>query len=347
MEGNLDEVKKLVGTYIADHGKDNLPTYINSLDAGGNAAIHGAVFSGHLDILTFLVESCEASLTTKNGLGCSPLWIAAGYDQINCLEYLIEKLHESNELNSALLKDGANTTGDTPFLAAVSKGNLKACTALLQAANKLGENTDEALQQLFKARILRTANKSGDTPLKVAVATSQNKEMITFLLRVDNEVGELTNQRTTLDEDAAIQKPSLNRANNAGLYPLIIACERNLPTIADHLLKHDADITVLDSKGRNPLAIAAFCGCNDTVELLLSQSSQATYGTYAYLDQKDNEGSTPLWLAARTGNLSIVELLMDAGADATIADKEGLTPQEVAVKYKKEKVMEYFSKDAK
>ena len=61
----------------------------------------------------------------------------------------------------------------------------------------------------------------------------------------------------------------------------------------------------------------------------------------------DLTGCTPLWLAARTGNLSMVELLMDAGADATIKNDENLTPQDVAVKFKKEKVAEYYSQLAK
>ena len=137
MEGNLDEVKRLVGIYIADDNTNNngskstLASYINTTDASGNAAVHGAAFAGHLDILKFLVESCccdddgdsdGVDLQLKNGLGCSPLWIAAGYDRIECLEYLIDKLHGMNQLDVALLD--ANSTGDTPFVAAVSRGIL-------------------------------------------------------------------------------------------------------------------------------------------------------------------------------------------------------------------------------
>ena len=50
-----------------------------------------------------------------------------------------------------------------------------------------------------------------------------------------------------------------------------------------------------------------------------------------------------MWLAARTGNFPIVNLLMDAGADASVKENKGLLPKDVAVKFKKEKVMEYFS----
>ena len=148
MEGNLDEVKRLVGEFIAEGHDRNykggsgsglrLAAFVNSLDAsstgGNNAAVHGAVFSGHLDVLSFLVECCEccdggggergasaaaAGLLLRNGLGCSPIWLAAGYDRIPCLEYLMRKLGDYDRLESSLLHD-ANDAGDSPFLAAAS-----------------------------------------------------------------------------------------------------------------------------------------------------------------------------------------------------------------------------------
>jgi ankyrin repeat protein len=39
----------------------------------------------------------------------------------------------------------------------------------------------------------------------------------------------------------------------------------------------------------------------------------------------------------------MARLLIDAGADATMGDRDSLTPLDVAVKFKKEKVVEYLS----
>ena len=39
----------------------------------------------------------------------------------------------------------------------------------------------------------------------------------------------------------------------------------------------------------------------------------------------------------------MTQLLVNAGADVTISDNDMVTPLDVAVKYKKEKVMEYLS----
>ena len=369
MEGNLDEVKRLVGIYIADNNTNNngskstLSSYINTTDASGNAAVHGAVFAGNLDILKFLVESCccddnyggddGVDLQLKNGLGCSPLWIAAGYDRIECLEYLIDKLHNMNQLDVALLD--ANSTGDTPFVAAVSRGNINACKCLLSCVEdkKMYKPDDDELAYWdMKCKLLRTSNNSGDTALKVAVATGQGKELVTWLLEEDDlcvaakQHSTTSSSASSSDKDDDVDNPmltkSVNRKNEAGLSPLIVACERNLPAIAELLLKHGADLTIKDAKGRNPLSVASFCGCDDVVEFLLNKTDASTL----LIDMKDSNGCTPLWLACRTGNLSMVKVLIDSGADIKVANNEGLTPQDVASKFKKDKVVEYFMQTA-
>ena len=140
-------------------------------------------------------------------------------------------------------------------------------------------------------------------------------------------------------EEDTMHTKCVNRKNESGLSPLIVACERNLPLIAELLLKHGADLCIQDSKGRNPLAVASFCGCNDVVESLINKTEALSL----LLDTVDLTGCTPLWLAARTGNLSMVKLLMINGANATIKNNEDLTPQDVAIKFKKEKVVDHFS----
>jgi len=354
MDGNLDEVKRLVGIYIADNDKSNLSMYINATDPSGNNAIIGAVFSGRLDILSFLVESCDAvNLTIKNGLGCSPLWIAAGYDRIECLEYLIDKAHESQEFELIFLD--TNSTGDTPFLAAASKGNMNACKCLLESADKYSsqsQSQDGDTELLaccwdMKKKILRTANNGGDTALMVAIASGQGGELVALLLETDylcdewyslNQVSAGSEETASNEEEVAMHSKFVNRKNNMGLSPLIVACERNLPSIAELLLKHGADLTIKDSMGRNSLAVASFCGCNDVVEFLLTKTEAPSL----LLNGTDYNDCTPLWLAARTGNVSMIKLLVDAGADATIKNNEDLSPYDVAVTFKKEKAAEYF-----
>jgi ankyrin repeat protein len=331
MEGNIDQVKTLLGEIIADSdNRSSLASCVNKTDPSGNAAIHGAVFGGHLEVLEFLY-SCGADLLLKNSLGCSPLWIAAGYDKINCLEFLAEQLHAAGKWEEALMD--TNTSGDTPFLAASSKGNIAACKSLLSLVEKysIKDNASDESSWESKRKMIRTANNGGDTPLKVVVGAG-HVDLVSFLLQVDDEISEKI-------ENNESQSRCINTKNNAGLTPLIVACERNNVEIVKVLVEHGAaDVTACDVKARNILAVASFCGCKDVVEYLLSNPTTA-----ALINEVDENGCTPLWLAARTGDLAMVKLLIDAGADTTINNNEGLSPEEVAVKFKKEKVEQYFA----
>ena len=324
MAGDIDQVKSLLGQLIADSdNQSSLASCVNKTDPSGNAAIHGAVFGGHLEVLEFLC-SCGADLLLKNSLGCSPLWIAAGYDKIDCLEYLSEQLSAAGKWEEALMS--TNTSGDTPFLAASSKGNIAACKSLLSLVEKYSNETSWEV----KKQMVRAANNSGDTPLKVAVGAG-HIELVSFLLQVDDEICQKI-------ENNDLQSRCINAKNNAGLTPLIVACERNNVDIVKILMEeHGAGLTC-DAKSRSPLAVASFCGCKDVVEYLLSNQTSA-----ALINDVDENGCTPLWLAARTGDLTMVKMLIDAGANATIKNNEGLSPEEVAVKFKKEKVEQYFA----
>lgn len=298
---------------------------------------------GHSLIRTvsFLVESCRAELRTRNGLGCTPLWIAAGYNRIQCLEYLISQVSrrlkdKDGDLFAQCILD-PNDSGDSPFLAAASRGNIDVCKYLLGSIDNFFEG-DHELKHNAKRKLLRTPNKAGDTPLKVAVAAGHDIELLTFLLETDISFRDS-------DESLSDDGLCINRKNNLGLSPLIVASERNLSSVVELLMKFGADTRVRDKNGRNVLAIASFCGCDDVVRFLISRIKQSSSESVALLlNDRDDLGCTPLWLAARTGNLSMVELLMNAGADDTIADEDGLTPMEVASRFKKEKVEEYFKR---
>ena len=174
---------------------------------------------------------------------------------------------------------------------------------------------------------------------------------MTLLLENDDDLcDEWYSKQASADSDEAVANKEedvmhskcINLKNNIGLSPLIVACERNLPSIAEILLKHGADLSIKDSKGRNLLAVASFCGCgcNDVVEFLLNKTETPSL----LLNETDLNECTPLWLAARAGNVSMVKLLIDAGADATIKNNEELSPQkDVAVKFKKEKAWNILS----
>ncbi len=71
MAGSLDKVKRLVSIHIANtnNKSSDSSAYVGAANLSGNAAIHGTIFLGHINVLSFLLKKCRADLTMKNGLG--------------------------------------------------------------------------------------------------------------------------------------------------------------------------------------------------------------------------------------------------------------------------------------
>eukprot|EP01134_Creolimax_fragrantissima_P003853 CFRG3853T1 len=275
--------------------------FVNTQDPAGNAAIHGAVFGGHLEIVEYLHSQGNCSLTLANGIGCSPLWLAAGYGHVDILNYILGKLEENGELDAQIAM--TNNTGDTPMLAAASKGNSDAVEILLNATHD-------------KHNALSAQNQGGDTPLAVAVAGGHS-DVVKCLLD---------------------QGSNINSLNKKNLTPLLVASERGHHKIVNTLVNHGADCNVVDSNGATALAVACFCGNVEVAEVLLK-----LLPSRLLLNTPDELGCTPLWLAAKQGNLTLVKILSEAGADRTLKGDEGLTSAEIAAKAQKKEVADYLN----
>ena len=318
MNGDLKRIQELIGTYVGQHGnneEDDYRNFVNATDVDGNAAVHAATFAGHLNVLKFLVETCHASSTPKNKLGCSPLWLAAGYGHEELLKYilLLERKNSNTEISY-----WNNSTGDSPLLAAASRGHATICEILLTHFTN-NTNNNQADEH---SNLLYVCNAKGDSPLSVSIATGHEK-VVDVLLKWEEDDKSTTN--------------NVNRVNKLGLTPLIIACERNHATIAVKLIQHGA-LPLSDKNGESPLAVASFCGCEDVVLELL----KLDFGKNLLNTANTKTGNTPLWLAARTGNEKMVRIFMSHGADDTIPNKENVTPYQAALQFKKQKVIDFF-----
>jgi len=125
------------------------------------------------------------------------------------------------------------------------------------------------------------------------------------------------------------------------------------------LLSLGADVNILDVNGCTPLYVASESGCRDHVELLLKHRadvdllngrfSNTALGVAAQLgeieiarvllhhgasvDSQDKKGWTPLKTASRYGHLDIVQLLIQSGAGFDTPDNEGWVPLFAASRY--------------
>ncbi|XP_067627206.1 ankyrin repeat, SAM and basic leucine zipper domain-containing protein 1 [Eurosta solidaginis] len=109
--------------------------------------------------------------------------------------------------------------------------------------------------------------------------------------------------------------------------PLMLACESTAkePHVIDQivqvLLKHGAVINASDKYGTTPFMHACKNGYTSVVRRMLQDVS---------FDAVDNQGCTPIFHAIENNRLDIVKLLVEAGVNATIANRKGYTPVQVA-----------------
>jgi len=364
MEGKTDEIKSIIARRYPpppssdpdsenDHKNSETRTeirsFVNRSDGQGNTPLIGAAFGGHLETVRYLIDELGADVSLANEMGCTPLWIAAGYGHVDVLRRLIDAVQSGAERGSEALLHAlqkANDTGDTPLLAAASKGHVETSRLLLESTSD-----DDGSYRLLCER-----NRAGDTPLSVCIGFHHDGPLLDLLL--DWEEKRLRNGGGP--PPGSVDRP-LDGRNSKGLTPLLVACERNMPSAVEELVvRRGASVLIGDEKGKSPLAVAAFCGCEDVVVKILSLISPNNSGNEEtkeevsggnghvgigreMLDRPDGGGCTPLWLAARTGNVKMVQILVEAGADVTRKnDADGLTPEEAAIKFKKAQVIEYF-----
>ncbi|XP_018791903.1 PREDICTED: uncharacterized protein LOC108970785 isoform X1 [Bactrocera latifrons] len=109
--------------------------------------------------------------------------------------------------------------------------------------------------------------------------------------------------------------------------PLMLACQctskdsHTIDQIVQLLLKHKAVINVSDKYGTTPFMHACKNGYITIVRRMLKDVS---------LDAVDNQGCTPIFHAIENNRTDVVKLLMEVGVNATIANRKGYTPVQVA-----------------
>ena len=89
------------------------------------------------------------------------------------------------------------------------------------------------------------------------------------------------------------------------------------PEMLRSLAEQEADLNVLDHRGRRPLHLAAMYGDRDLVRLLLDHGAD--------MEGRDGLGRTPLMWAVGRGNLKTLRSLLERGAAVNARDAKGRT----------------------
>ena len=175
------------------------------------------------------------------------------------------------------------------MLAAVAKGHTACVERLVRAG----------------ARHL-TVNNSGDSPLSLAAAMG-NLEVVDLLLPLPGAVA------------------LLKKKNAKGVHAVAVATTGGHLEMLRRMIAAGADLGATDGNECTPLALAAWCGHAEMVQLLLETGK-------VDVECEDSTGATPLWLAAAAGREEAARLLLTAGArpDARPELGTGPTPLEAA-----------------
>ncbi|MFP7658355.1 ankyrin repeat domain-containing protein [Chryseobacterium proteolyticum] len=114
----------------------------------------------------------------------------------------------------------------------------------------------------------------------------------------------------------------INKTNESGFSPLILACYRGNLEVADFLMGKVKNINYNSSMGTALMAVI-YKGDLKLTQKLLDHKSD--------INTADAIGTTPLIFATKLGNVEMVKLLIKNKADKNLRDKQGNTAFEYAV----------------
>lgn len=161
---------------------------------------------------------------------------------------------------------------------------------------------------------------------------------------------------------------AMNRQNNIGWTPLLIACHRGHMALVNTLLTNHARVDVFDTEGRSALHLAAERGYLQVCDALLTNkafiNSKSRNGRTAlhlaamngfthlvkFLIRDHNavidiltlKKQTPLHLAAASGQIEVCRLLLELGANIDATDESGQKPIHAAAQNNFSEVVQLF-----
>jgi len=265
--------------YLIDHGAD-----VNEINRQGDTPLIYAIRKGKIEVIKALIKH-GADINRKTNFGSTPLITALFEKNDTIVKYLLNHGVDINERSN---------DNSTPLHYAID--------LLIRNENESMAVVDFLLE---KGANLKIKNKSGDTPLLLAIKTG-NIELIERLLREGAILDpELPPQR---DFVKIIDHREIDLVKKFNLYgvdtnlALIYAIEKGDLTIIKLLVEH-CGVKINEQEHWNrplPLRIAIKSGRVDVVKCLLEEGAKVNWH---------------LLYAIKRGNKDIIKCLVDAGAN--------------------------------
>ncbi|SHE51217.1 ankyrin repeat domain-containing protein [Chryseobacterium sp. OV279] len=151
--------------------------------------------------------------------------------------------------------------------------------------------------------------------LSLSVASAQEKAKSIFDIA---RTGTLAEVKDLMKQDPDI----INKTNENGFSPLILACYRGNTEVAKFLMDNVKDVNYKSQEG-TALAGLSVKYNKELTTYLLSKNADPNIA--------DSTGATPLFWAVKFGNKELIELLLKHKADKSKKDSMGMTPFEYAL----------------
>ncbi|WWR16708.1 ankyrin repeat domain-containing protein [Lachnospiraceae bacterium JLR.KK008] len=284
--------KSVVQTFLKRGGVD-----VNKQDESGNTPLIYVCMKNARDLVKLLLDN-GADVNLGNHQERMPLHYAAETGNSEIITLLTDAGADVN---------CTDTNGVTPLMVMARSGKT-------DAALKFIQNPD-----------IDVKLKDNDNHMAIDYASSSGlRELVKALTQTEEHTdafGNTTLHHACWEEQAEVvkvllekDKESVNKVNDEGETPLILAVRRSNLVITELLLGAGAKPECADLNGVLPLHIAA-----DSGDLFVAK---ALIAAGADINTKTTGGETPLILAARSGRNDFTAMLMEAGADVNAVDNE-------------------------
>lgn len=285
--------KSVVQTFLKRGGVD-----VNKRDESGNTPLIYACMKNARDLVKMLLDN-GADVNLGNQQDCLPLHFAAEAGSPEIIELLTGAGADVNCMDR---------NGRTPLMVMARHGRTDAALKFIQ-----NPDVDRKIKDNDNHMAIDYATYSGLRELVKALSQTEENHTdaygnTTLHHACWNEQGQVV--KVLLEKD----KDSVNKLNDDGESPLILAVKRSNLVITDLLLSAGAQPECADLNGVMPLHIAAENGDLFVAKSLLEAG--------AGIDAKTGEGQTPLILAAGKGRNDFTAMLIEAGADVNSVDNK-------------------------
>eukprot|EP00941_MAST-03F_sp_MAST-3F-sp1_P002818 g2818.t1 len=288
----------------------------------GRTALIIAAQKGYVEVAKLLLNSGDASIRLKDSSGKTALHWAASQGHSEVVRFLVSK-----DVNLVEIKDDQRRTAHD---IAVARGHMECAKIIASAANIAKDLKERQSHQLILAIKEGRTNDAMNFIQEGADINARSTESHTALhcaILAGNEALALV----------LIHKKDIicNAKDAHGATALLFASTRGKPEIVDALLRKEANCELAYEDGRTPLISACQQGYVTIVQMLVDLGK-------ANVDVQDDSGKSALHWAAALGRLDIVKKLYEYNADVTLQDKKGRLAVDLAIKKKRNSVVQWM-----